>query len=45
MFEVACAALGQPLVLRKQVGYDHGYYFIASFMDEHLEHHASQLNP
>jgi S-formylglutathione hydrolase len=42
-FEVACAAVGQPLTLRRQEGYDHGYYFIASFVDDHLRHHASQL--
>jgi S-formylglutathione hydrolase len=42
-FEAACAAVGQPLVLRRQAGYDHGYYFIASFVDDHLRHHARQL--
>ncbi|HEY8876930.1 MAG TPA: S-formylglutathione hydrolase [Roseateles sp.] len=41
--EAACAAVGQPLTLRRQEGYDHGYYFIASFVDDHLHHHASQL--
>lgn len=42
-FEAACAAVGQPLTLRRHAGYDHGYYFIASFMDDHLRHHARQL--
>lgn len=43
LFEAACAKAGQPLVLRRHAGYDHGYYFIASFMAEHLRHHARQL--
>ncbi len=42
-FEAACAKVGQPLVLRQQAGYDHGYYFIQTFMDDHLHHHAQQL--
>jgi len=42
-FEAACAAAGQPLTLRRQAGYDHGYYFIASFIDDHLRHHAARL--
>ena len=42
-FEAACAKVGQPLTLRRQSGYDHGYYFIQSFMDDHLRHHAQQL--
>lgn len=42
-FEVACQAVGQPLTLRRHAGYDHGYYFIASFIDDHLRHHAAQL--
>lgn len=42
-FEAACAAVGQPLTLRRHAGYDHGYYFIASVVDEHLRHHAAQL--
>ena len=42
-FETACAAVGQPLTLRRQPGYDHGYYFIQSFIDDHLRHHARQL--
>ncbi|MDB5932518.1 MAG: fghA [Polaromonas sp.] len=42
-FEAACAAAGQPLTLRRHDGYDHGYYFIASFIADHLAHHARQL--
>ena len=42
-FEAACAKVGQPLTLRRQSGYDHGYYFIQTFMDDHLRHHAAQL--
>lgn len=42
-FEAACARVGQPLTLRRHAGYDHGYYFIASFVDDHLRHHARAL--
>ena len=42
-FEAACQHIGQPLTLRRQPGYDHGYYFIQSFIDDHLRHHAAQL--
>lgn len=42
-FEAACLAAGQPLTLRRHDGYDHGYYFIASFVADHLAHHARQL--
>jgi S-formylglutathione hydrolase len=42
-FEAACAQAGQPLTLRRHAGYDHGYYFIASFMEDHLRHHAAAL--
>ncbi|ACB35514.1 S-formylglutathione hydrolase [Leptothrix cholodnii SP-6] len=42
-FEAACEAAGQPLTLRRHAGYDHGYYFIASFVDDHLRHHARTL--
>ncbi len=40
----AWAAAGHPLVLRMQPGYDHSYYFIASFIEEHLRHHAAALH-
>ncbi len=39
----ACEAAGHPLELRLQPGYDHSYYFIASFIGEHLAHHAEML--
>ena len=42
-FEAACAQAGQPLTLRRQAGYDHGYYFIGTFMEDHLRHHAQAL--
>jgi S-formylglutathione hydrolase len=40
----ACAAARQPLTLRMQEGYDHGYYFVSTFMEDHLRHHAKALN-
>jgi len=42
-FETACAAAGQPLIVRRQAGYDHGFFFIASFIEEHLRWHAERL--
>ncbi|MFP7722941.1 S-formylglutathione hydrolase [Lysobacter sp. A3-1-A15] len=39
----ACSAAGHPLTLRLQPGYDHSYYFIASFIGDHLAHHARAL--
>lgn len=41
--ESACAAVSQPLLLRRHAGYDHGYYFIASVVEDHLRHHAREL--
>ncbi len=43
VFEKACAQVGQPLTLRRQEGYDHGYYFISTFIEDHLRHHAQIL--
>ena len=43
LFEVACAYAGQPLTLRRHAGYDHGYYFISTFVADHLAHHAKIL--
>lgn len=43
IFEAACAAIGQPLTLRRHVGYDHGYYFISTFMADHLAFHRDRL--
>lgn len=42
-FEAACAQRGQPLVLRRHEGYDHGYYFVSTFVADHLHHHARCL--
>ncbi|MBA2673772.1 MAG: S-formylglutathione hydrolase [Ramlibacter sp.] len=41
--EQACAAAGQPLTLRRHAGYDHGYFFIASLVGDHMRHHANGL--
>ncbi|MEO1519812.1 MAG: S-formylglutathione hydrolase [Cyanobacteria bacterium J06633_2] len=43
VFEAACQNAHQPLTLRMQPNYDHGYYFIASFMEDHIAHHAVLL--
>lgn len=43
LFEAACRAAGQDLVLRRHPGYDHGYFFIQTFIEDHLRHHARQL--
>jgi S-formylglutathione hydrolase len=42
-FAAAAAKVGQKLELRMQPGYDHGYYFIQTFMADHLRHHAAIL--
>jgi S-formylglutathione hydrolase len=42
-FQAAAEKSGQKLTLRMQPGYDHGYYFIQSFMADHLRHHAAAL--
>lgn len=39
----ACAAAGQTLTLRMQDGYDHSYYFISTFIGDHVAHHAKYL--
>lgn len=43
LFEAACRKSGTKLTLRRQEGYDHGYYFISTFMADHLKHHAERL--
>jgi S-formylglutathione hydrolase len=43
IFARAADEAGQNLILRLQDGYDHSYYFIASFMEEHLRWHAERL--
>jgi len=45
LFEAACDEVGYPLTLRRHAGYDHGYYFISTFMADHLRHHAHALRP
>ncbi|RDY06837.1 S-formylglutathione hydrolase [Mucuna pruriens] len=42
-FEEACKQANAPLLLRFQPGYDHSYYFIATFIDDHIRHHAQAL--
>jgi S-formylglutathione hydrolase len=44
LLEAACAAGGIPLTLRMQAGYDHSYYFIATFMADHVAWHAERLS-
>jgi S-formylglutathione hydrolase len=43
LLEIACAQAGVPLTLRRRPSYDHSYYFIASFMEDHLRWHAARL--
>jgi S-formylglutathione hydrolase len=43
LLEVACVKAGQPLTLRMQEGYDHSYFFIATFIEDHLRWHARRL--
>lgn len=42
-FEEACQKVSQPLTLRRHEGFDHGYYFISSFIEDHMKFHAQQL--
>jgi len=43
IFRAACTEMGQALTLRMQDGYDHSYFFIATFIEDHLRHHAKNL--
>ena len=43
LLEMACADAGIPLTLRRQAGYDHSYYFISTFMADHVAWHAERL--
>jgi S-formylglutathione hydrolase len=43
LFEQACAQAGQPLTLRRHAGFDHSYYFISTFVADHMRHHARHL--
>lgn len=44
LLESACEQHQHPLTLRMQPGYDHSYYFISSFIGDHIKHHAEHLN-
>jgi len=43
LLEQACALAGIPLRLRHQAGYDHSYYFVSTFMDDHMRWHPTRL--
>ena len=43
LLKAACARAGIPLTLRRQPGYDHGYFFVSSFIEDHLRWHAARL--
>ncbi len=43
LLELTCRAVGHPMKLRIRQDYDHSYYFIASFLADHFEHHAVSL--
>lgn len=43
VFKQACESVGQPLTLRFQEGYNHSYYFIATFIQDHIRYHAAAL--
>lgn len=43
LLQAACESAGHPLTLNMRPGYDHSYYFIASFIEEHIAHHAAAL--
>lgn len=44
LFQEACAEVGSALTLRHHKGYDHSYYFIATFIEDHIKWHAAKLN-
>jgi S-formylglutathione hydrolase len=44
LLEPACAKAGIPLTMRRQEGYDHSYFFISTFMEDHLRWHAGALS-
>lgn len=43
LMEAACEKVGQALILRRHAGYDHSYFFISTFIEDHLRHHADAL--
>jgi S-formylglutathione hydrolase len=44
LLERVCLQAGIPLLLRRQPGYDHSYYFVSTFMEDHLRWHAARLS-
>ena len=44
LLEAACRDAGIPLELRRHAGYDHSYYFISTFMADHVRWHAERLS-
>ena len=44
LLQLACAEASHPLTLRLQDGYDHSYFFIATFIGDHIRHHAAALH-
>jgi S-formylglutathione hydrolase len=44
LLQQACSQAGIPLLLRRQAGYDHSYYFVSTFMDDHIRWHAARLH-
>ena len=45
LLQAAATAGGADLTLRMQEGYDHSYFFIASFIEDHIRFHSEQLEP
>ena len=43
LLQQACTQAGIPLLLRRQTGYDHSYYFVSTFMEDHIRWHAARL--
>ncbi|MDG1851187.1 MAG: alpha/beta hydrolase-fold protein, partial [Gammaproteobacteria bacterium] len=43
LLQQACQDANHPLTLRYQAGYDHSYFFIATFIEDHITHHAAAL--
>jgi S-formylglutathione hydrolase len=43
LLEAACSEAGQPLTLRRHAGYDHSYWFVGTFMADHLKFHHALL--
>jgi S-formylglutathione hydrolase len=44
LLERACAQAAIPLLLRRRAGYDHSYYFVSTFIEDHLRWHAARLS-